>query len=86
MDDVIDYPDQVFIGGIDYNMQEDEFVEEVKSWGNIKTVYYRGPTTGWGTATFTSAEERNKFLARKRYLIGLDPKNYDYIIGSTHRI
>ena len=58
---------QIFIGAIDYNMQEDEFIEEVKSWGNIIKVYYRGPTSGWGTATFSSPEERTKFLARKRW-------------------
>jgi hypothetical protein len=62
----IEFLDTVFIGGIEYNMKEEEFVEEVKAWGNIIKVYYKGPTSGWGTATFATIKERNDFLAKKR--------------------
>lgn len=65
-EDLLEHSDTVFIGAVDYNMTEEEFIEEVKTWGNIVKWYYKGPTSGWGTATFISSKERNDFLAKKR--------------------
>ena len=66
-DDMIEFSDTVFIGAVDYNMTEEEFVEEVMQWGNVVKTYYRGPTFGWGTATFVSSKARNDFLEKKRF-------------------
>ena len=65
-EDMLEHSDTVFIGAVDYNMSEEEFAEEVKMWGNIIKLYYKGPPSGWGTATFASSKERNDFLAKKR--------------------
>ena len=65
-DDMIEFSDTVFIGAVDYNMTEEEFIEEVMAWGNVIKTYYRGPTFGWGTATFVSSKARNDFLEKKR--------------------
>ena len=56
--------DTIFVGGIPYDMTLEEFEEEISTWGHVTKKYlkYHG---GWGTVTFDSNSNRNRFLKDK---------------------
>ena len=62
--------DTIFVGGIPYDMTFEEFEEEVSTWGHVTKKYlkYHG---GWGTVTFDSNSNRNRFLKdESRHRVG----------------
>ena len=73
--------DTIFVGGIPYDMTFEEFEEEVSTWGHVTKKYlkYHG---GWGTVTFDSHLNRNRFLKdTTRHRVGqktVDIKPYIY--------
>ena len=73
--------DTIFVGGIPYDMTFEEFEEEVSTWGHVTKKYlkYHG---GWGTVTFDSNSNRNRFLKdTSRHRVGsktVDIKPYIY--------
>ncbi len=63
----IDFGDprmQVFVGGLPFHITEEDFEEEVSTWGTIKKTYFRAGG-GWGVVTFDSVANRNRFLKEK---------------------
>ena len=62
--------DKIFVGGIPYNMTFEEFEKEVSTWGHVTEKYlkYHG---GWGTVTFDSNSNCNRFLKKEsRHRVG----------------
>jgi hypothetical protein len=56
--------DTVFIGGIPRDLTFDQFEDELAVWGHVVKKYLRDQG-GWGTVTFDSNSNRNRFLKDK---------------------
>ena len=68
------------VGGIPYDMKQEEFEREIQQWKGVCDKYYGGVTKGWGSVTFDTLANRNLFLNDKRkHVIGkkiVDVKPY----------
>ena len=68
------------MGGIPYDMKQEEYEREVHVWKGVCDQYYGGVTKGWGSVTFDTVANRNIFLNDKRkHIIGkkiVDVKPY----------